>query len=61
MSLFEAMIPGIVGVLLVLRPDSMFVGSRAQPTEAKIALLRKLGWVLLAISVLFMVLAVFSS
>jgi hypothetical protein len=56
-SLLEALIPGVIGAILAVRPETMFVGARVVPTVAKLAMLRRLGWLLLAIAALFVVLA----
>ena len=54
MSLFDALIPLAIGLLLVLRPQS-FVKQANSPEEIakKSGTLRKIGYVLVAVAVLY--------
>ena len=55
MSWIDAAIPGFFGLLLVLRPQFVFLGSRVKPDDGKLKLIRRLGMVLLAIAGLLLV------
>lgn len=50
MSWIDAAIPGFFGLLLVVRPQFVFLGSKVEPDEAKLRLMRRLGWGLLVIA-----------
>ena len=58
MSWIDVAIPGIIGLVVLLRPKVMFVGSRATATEKKIRVLRYVGGFLLLVA-LFNVVAKF--
>jgi len=55
MSLIDALIPGILGLVLLLWPQSVFVGSKATPTPAKLTLMRRVGGLLVAVGAVFLV------
>jgi hypothetical protein len=50
MSLIDAAIPGLFGLLLLLWPRLVFVGSKVTPDEGRIRLIRRLGGLLLLIA-----------
>jgi hypothetical protein len=50
MSLVDIAIPGLIGLLLVVWPQSLFFGSVASPTPGRIRTLRAVGGVLLLIA-----------
>jgi hypothetical protein len=54
MSLIEAVIPAFFGLLLLLWPRFVFVGSKVIPDESKIRLIRRLGGLLLLIAGIFL-------
>ena len=54
MSWIDIAIPGIVGLILMIRPQSMFIGARVSPDETKIRRLRKFGVALLLIAAVFL-------
>jgi hypothetical protein len=55
MSYIDLVIPGLAGLLLLVWPQSMFMGSRVKPDPKKIRLLRGLGIVLLLVAVIYLV------
>ena len=55
MSYIDLVIPGLAGLLLLVWPQAMFMGSRVKPDPQKIMLLRGLGMVLLLIAVIYLV------
>lgn len=62
MSVVDVIIPLLFGVLLVLRPHAFFGRHRsAEEIAAKSATLRRIGWVLLAVAVLYALIAVLES
>ena len=50
MSLIDAAIPAFFGLLLLLRPRFVFVGSEVTPDAGKLRLIRRLGSLLLLIA-----------
>lgn len=50
MSFIDVAIPGIIGLVLVLWPQAVFVGSKVSPDPKKIRLLRIVGVVLLVVA-----------
>ncbi len=54
MSFVDVAIPGIIGLVLLLWPQSMFFGSSAAPNEKKLRLLRYLGALLLLVAFLYL-------
>ncbi|NIQ00867.1 MAG: hypothetical protein GWO19_10305 [Nitrospinaceae bacterium] len=54
MSWIDIAIPGGVGLLLILRPESMFIGAKVEPDEKRIRLLRRCGIGLTAIAAMFL-------
>ncbi len=54
MSFVDVAIPGIIGLVLLLWPQSMFFGSSAPPNEKKLRLLRYLGALLLLVAFLYL-------
>lgn len=55
MSFIDVAIPGIIGAVLLLRPQLLFVGSRAIPDPKKIRLLRGAGGALLFAAMIYLV------
>lgn len=51
MLLINVGIPGIIGLVLLLWPQSMFIGSRVIPDPKEIWLLRSMGVVLMFVAV----------
>lgn len=51
MLLINVGIPGIIGLVLLLWPQSMFIGSREIPDPKEIWLLRSMGVVLVFVAV----------
>ena len=60
MSFADAIIPLVLGVLLVARPQ-LFLKRRREPAEQarKRVLLRRIGYVLIGVAALYVVIAVF--
>jgi hypothetical protein len=54
MSFVDVAIPGIIGFVLLIWPQSMFVGSRVTPDPKKLRLLRSIGAVLLLVAVIYL-------
>jgi hypothetical protein len=54
-SYIDLVIPGLAGLLLLVWPQAMFMGSRVKPDPKKIRLLRGLGIVLLLVTVIYLV------
>jgi len=54
MTYIDLVIPGVAGLLLLVWPQSMFMGSRVKPDPKKIMLLRSLGVVLLLVAVMYL-------
>jgi len=55
MTYIDLVIPGVAGLLLLVWPHSMFMGSRVKPDPKKILMLRSLGIVLLLVAVIYLV------
>ena len=55
MSWIDIAIPGVVGLILMIWPQSMFIGARVSPDEKRIRLLKKCGMALLGIAGVFLV------
>ena len=55
MTYIDLVIPGVAGLLLLVWPQSMFMGSRVKPDPNKIRLLRGLGIVLLLAAAIYLV------
>ncbi len=55
MTYIDLLVPGLAGLLLLVWPQSMFLGSRSLPDAKKIMLLRGLGITLLLVAVIFLV------
>ena len=58
MSFVDVAIPGIIGLLLLVWPQSVFYGSRVTPDETKIRRLRGIGVVLLLVAAGYLVLKI---
>ncbi len=54
MSYIDVAIPGIIGLVLLLSPQSFFIGSRVNPEPKKIRFLRNLGIALLVLATLYL-------
>ena len=61
MSFIDVAIPGIIGFVLLIWPQSMFVGSRVTPDLKKIRLLRSMGVVLLLVAAIYLVIKLVSA
>lgn len=61
MSFIDVAIPGIIGFVLLIWPQSMFVGSRVTPDPKKIRLLRSVGVVLLLVAAIYLVIKLASA
>ena len=61
MSFIDVAIPGIIGFVLLIWPQSMFVGSRVTPDPKKIRLLRSVGVVLLLVAAIYLVIKLVSA
>jgi len=55
MSWIDIAIPGVVGLILMLWPQSMFVGAKVEPDKKRIRLLKKCGVGLLVIAGAFLI------
>ena len=55
MSFIDAAIPGIVGLVLLIWPQSMFVGAQVSPDAKKVRLLRGAGALLLFVAAVYLV------
>jgi len=55
MTYIDLVIPAVAGLLLLVWPQSMFMGSRIKPDARKILWLRSLGMVLLLVAVVYLV------
>ncbi len=54
MSWIDIAIPGLVGLVLIIWPQSMFFGARVSPNEKRIRLLKQCGVGLLLVAALFL-------
>lgn len=55
MSFIDVAIPGIIGLVLLIWPQSMFVGAKVSPGPKKIHLLRSAGALLVGVAGLYLV------
>jgi hypothetical protein len=55
MSFIDVAIPAIIGIVVLLWPKVLFVGSRAAPTEQKLRWIRYAGIALLFVAALYLV------
>jgi hypothetical protein len=55
MLLIDVAIPGVIGLVLLLWPQAMFLGSRVAPTEKKIRMLRYSGALVLLVAAVYLV------
>lgn len=55
MSFIDLAIPGIIGLIMVIWPQSIFFGSTVTPDAKKIRLIRGLGGVLLIVAAVYLV------
>lgn len=55
MSFIDVAIPGILGLLLLVWPQSMFAGARVSPDTKKVRLLRTAGALLLVVAAVYLV------
>ncbi len=60
MSFIDVAIPGIIGLVLLLWPQTMFLGSRVTPDAKKIRLFRNIGTGLLLVAVLYLAIKLLS-
>jgi hypothetical protein len=61
MSFIDVAIPGIIGSVLLIWPQLMFVGSRVTPDPKKIRLIRSMGMVLLLVAAIYLVIKLVST
>jgi hypothetical protein len=61
MSLVDVAIPGIIGLVLLVWPQSMFLGARVSPDEKKLRLLRGVGALLLVVAAGFLLIKLVSA
>jgi hypothetical protein len=54
MSFIDVAIPGIIGLVLLIWPQSMFVGVQVSPDAKKIRLLRGAGALLLLVAAVYL-------
>ena len=54
MSFIDVAIPAIIGLIALIRPQIMFSGRRATPSEKKIRLIRGIGVILLAAALIYL-------
>lgn len=54
MSFIDVAIPGIIGLVLLVWPQSMFAGARVSPDPKKIRLLRNAGALLLVVAAVYL-------
>ncbi len=55
MSFVDVAIPGIIGLVLLLWPQSAFLGARVPPDAKKLRLVRTIGVVLLLVALVYLV------
>lgn len=55
MTLFDVVIPGSIGLLLFIWPNSMFLGARVVLGKQEAQLLRLMGLVLIVMAVVYLV------
>jgi hypothetical protein len=55
MSFIDVAIPGLIGLVLLIWPQSMFAGSRVSPDAKKIRLLRGAGALLLLVAAVYLI------
>lgn len=60
MSLIDVAIPGMIGLLLLLWPQSIFMGSRVTPDAKKIRLVRTAGILLVLVATAYVAIALVS-
>jgi len=58
MSFIDVAIPAILGIVVLLWPKVLFVGSRAAPTEQKLRWIRYAGIALLSVAALYLVIKI---
>jgi VIT1/CCC1 family predicted Fe2+/Mn2+ transporter len=54
MSYIDVVIPAIIGLVALVRPQLMFYGSRATPDEKKIRILRGVGVALIVAALIYL-------
>jgi hypothetical protein len=54
MSYIDVVIPAIIGLVALVRPQLMFYGSRATPDEKKIRILRGVGVALIVTALIYL-------
>jgi hypothetical protein len=57
MSFVDVAIPGIIGFVLLLWPQSAFLGARITPDAKKLRLVRTVGVVLLLVAIVYLVIS----
>lgn len=60
MSVLDAAIPGAIGLILLVWPEAMFLGSSFNADAKKIRMLRGLGALLLGVAVIYAAIVRFS-
>ena len=54
MSFIDVAIPAVIGLVLLIRPQIMFSGSRATPNEKMIRVIRGVGLILPAAALIYL-------
>jgi hypothetical protein len=54
MAYIDVVIPAVIGLVALVRPQLMFYGSRATPDEKKIRLLRGVGVALIVAALIYL-------
>ena len=54
MSFIDVAIPGVIGLVLVIWPKSVFIGAKVRPDAKKIRLLRGAGALLLFVAAIYL-------
>jgi uncharacterized iron-regulated membrane protein len=55
MPFVDVAIPGLIGLVLLLWPQSAFLGARVTPDAKKLRLVRTVGAVLLVVAIVYLV------
>jgi hypothetical protein len=54
MSYIDVAVPGVIGLVALVRPQVAFYGSKATPDEKKVRLIRGIGIVLLIVAGIYL-------
>lgn len=61
MSFIDVAIPGIIGLVLLIWPQTMLAGARVSPDAKKIRLLRSAGAILILVAAVYLVMRLASA